>query len=45
VQAQTNALNVGISTNWSDYPNGDFNGVLHTPSTSNPSVFFRLISQ
>jgi autotransporter-associated beta strand protein len=45
VQAQTNALNVGISTNWSDYPNGDFNGVLHTPSTSNPSVFFRLITQ
>lgn len=45
VQAQTNALDVGISTNWSDYPNGTFNGVLHVPSTSNPSVFFRLSTQ
>ena len=45
LQAQTNALDVGLSDNWVDYPNGDFNGVLHTPDPNSPSVFFRLRTQ
>ena len=45
LQAQTNALSVGLSTNWSDYPSGNTSGVTATLSPANPTVFFRLISQ
>ena len=43
LQAQTNPLTVGISTNWSDYPGGGSSGVTVT-ITNNPAVFFRLKS-
>jgi len=45
LQAQTNSLAVGISTNWADYPGGTYNGVVHIPDVANPSVFFRLATQ
>jgi len=45
LQAQTNTLDVGLSTNWGDYPGGTVNGVIHVPNTGNPSVFFRLMTQ
>jgi hypothetical protein len=45
LQAQTNSLAVGISTNWGDYPGGAFNGVVHATSPDNPCVFFRLATQ
>ena len=44
LQAQTNALNVGISTNWFDYPGGGTSPVSVPFSSTNGSVFFRLIS-
>ena len=42
LQAQTNALNVGIGTNWSDYPGGSTSPVNVTLDPAQPSVFFRL---
>ena len=45
LQAQTNTLAIGISTNWGDYPGGTINGVVHAPSLNNPTVFFRLAPQ
>ena len=45
LQSQTNALNVGITTNWFDYPNGNTSPVNATINPGNPTVFFRLISQ
>jgi len=45
LQAQTNAPNAGLSTNWSDYPNGGTSPVQTTIDPAQPSVFYRLISQ
>lgn len=45
LQAQTNAINVGLSNNWSDYPDGGTSGVSVPLDPANPAVFFRLISQ
>jgi autotransporter-associated beta strand protein len=45
LQSQTNALNVGITPNWHDYPNGGTSPVDVTIDPANPSVFFRLVSQ
>ena len=42
LQSQTNAVNVGLSTNWFDYPGGGTSGVNVTNNPVNPSVFFRL---
>jgi autotransporter-associated beta strand protein len=45
LQAQTNALNVGIQTNaaaWHDYPGGGTPPVVVPVNPTNPSVFYRL---
>lgn len=42
LQSQTNALNVGLGTNWSDYPGGGTSPVNVPVSPATPSVFFRL---
>jgi fibronectin-binding autotransporter adhesin len=44
LQAQTNSLSTGLSSNWADYPGGTFNGTVIVPDPSLPTVFFRLIS-
>lgn len=44
LQAQTNSLNVGLSSNWGDYPSGASSPVNVTISPANPTVFFRLVS-
>jgi autotransporter-associated beta strand protein len=41
LEAQTNGLGTGLSTNWFPYPNGT-NGVSVSIQPGNPSVFFRL---
>ena len=45
LQAQTNALSVGISNNWVDYPGGSPSPVNVTINPTNPAVFFRLLLQ
>lgn len=45
LQSQTNALNVGLSGNWGDYPAGATSPVNVTVDPTQPAVFFRLISQ
>ncbi len=48
LQSQTNALNVGLSNNWFDYPGGASGNVIPVNVTiepASPGVFFRLISQ
>lgn len=45
LQAQTNALNAGLSAHWADYPGGNASPVVVPIVPSNPSVFFRLVSQ
>jgi autotransporter-associated beta strand protein len=42
--AQTNALNVGLTAAWSDYPDGT-NGVTVPIDPANPTVFFGLQAQ
>jgi hypothetical protein len=42
LQWQTNALSVGLSTNWVDYPGGATSPVNVTISTGIPCAFFRL---
>jgi autotransporter-associated beta strand protein len=42
LQSQTNALTVGLSTNWYDYPGGGSSPVVVPVSSSSASVFFRL---
>jgi autotransporter-associated beta strand protein len=42
LQSQTNALNAGLSTNWSNYPGGGSSPVNITINPANPAVFFRL---
>ncbi|HEX5218329.1 MAG TPA: autotransporter-associated beta strand repeat-containing protein [Verrucomicrobiae bacterium] len=45
LQSQTNSLNFGISSNWSDYPGGSASPVSVTINPTNPTVFFRLTLQ
>lgn len=42
LQWQTNALNVGLNTNWVDYPGGGTSPVSVTNDSAIPSAFFRL---
>jgi len=44
LQAQTNSLNVGISTNWFDYPGGGTSPVSVPIDPTQGTVFLRLIS-
>ncbi len=44
LQAQTNMVNVGISTNWSDYPGGGSSPVTVPIDSANGTVVFRLVS-
>jgi autotransporter-associated beta strand protein len=44
LQVQTNALDVGISTNWSDYPGGGNSPVTVLMDSANGTVFLRLVS-
>jgi len=45
LQSQTNSLNVGISSNWGDYPGGSTSPVNVIINPANPTVFFRLSLQ
>ena len=45
LQAQTNAINIGVSSNWFDYPGGGTSPVNVTINPTNPTVFFRLSLQ
>ena len=42
LQFQTNALSVGLNTNWYDYPGGGSSPVSVPVTSGNASVFFRL---
>jgi autotransporter-associated beta strand protein len=44
LQAQTNDLEVGLATNWSDYPGGATNPVTVPIDSSTATLFFRLVS-
>jgi autotransporter-associated beta strand protein len=44
LQAQTNSITVGISTNWVDYTNGNISPITVPLNKTNATVFFRLIS-
>lgn len=44
LQSQTNALSVGLNTNWTDYPGGGSSPALVTNNPANPAVFFRLLA-
>jgi autotransporter-associated beta strand protein len=44
LQAQTNSLSVGLSTNWADYPGGGTSPVTVPMAVANGTVFFRLVS-
>lgn len=44
LQAQTNSLNVGISTNWFDYPGGTTNSLSVPIDAANAAVFYRLVA-
>jgi autotransporter-associated beta strand protein len=44
LQAQTNSLNAGLGTNWSDYPGGGTSPVTVPIGMTNGAVFFRLLS-
>ncbi|HTY88256.1 MAG TPA: autotransporter-associated beta strand repeat-containing protein [Candidatus Acidoferrum sp.] len=43
LQSQTNSLNVGIGTNWVDYPGGDTNPITVPMDATKGTVFFRLV--
>ncbi len=44
LQAQTNSLSVGISTNWFNYPGGTTNSLSVPIDAANEAVFYRLIA-
>ncbi len=44
LQAQTNALNVGLGSTWADYPGGSTSPVTVPINPGNPTVFYRLVS-
>ncbi|MGA2748936.1 MAG: hypothetical protein ABSG59_09190 [Verrucomicrobiota bacterium] len=43
LQAQTNSISVGISTNWADYPGGGTSPVTVAIDGTTETVFFRLV--
>lgn len=45
LQAQTNNLSTGVSSNWGDYPAGNASPVVVDMDAANGSVFFRLAPQ
>lgn len=45
LQAQTNNLTTGVSSNWGDYPAGNVSPVVVDMDAANGSVFFRLAPQ
>jgi autotransporter-associated beta strand protein len=45
LQAQTNNLSTGVSSNWGDYPAGTASPVVVDMDAANGSVFFRLAPQ
>ena len=45
LQAQTNNLTTGVSSNWGDYPAGNVSPVIVDMDAANGSVFFRLAPQ
>lgn len=45
LQAQTNSMNVGLSTNWVDYPGGGASPVTVPIDATKGSAFFRLVSK
>jgi fibronectin-binding autotransporter adhesin len=44
LQSQTNSINVGLSSNWGDYPGGGVSGVTVPIDATKGTVFFRLVS-
>ncbi len=44
LQSQTNNLDTGIGSNWTDYPGGTNSPVNVSMSASIPAIFFRLVS-
>ncbi len=44
LQSQTNNLNAGLGTNWSDYPSGGASPVTVPVDATSAAVFFRLVS-
>jgi fibronectin-binding autotransporter adhesin len=44
LQAQTNVLSVGLSTNWFNYPGGNTNSLTAPIDPGNQTVFFRLVA-
>ncbi len=44
LQAQTNSLSVGISTNWFNYPGGNTNSLTVPIDAANAAVFYRLVA-
>lgn len=44
LQAQTNSLSVGISTNWSNYSSGNTNSMTVPIDPANGAVFYRLVA-
>jgi hypothetical protein len=44
LQAQTNGLDIGLGTNWSDYPGGATNPVIVPIDSTTATLFLRLIS-
>jgi hypothetical protein len=44
LQSQTNGFNVGISSNWADYPGGGASPVIVPIDATQATVFFRLVS-
>ncbi|HEX3359002.1 MAG TPA: autotransporter-associated beta strand repeat-containing protein [Tepidisphaeraceae bacterium] len=44
LQAQTNSINVGVSTNWADYPGGAANPITVPIVKTNGTVFYRIVS-
>ena len=44
LQAQTNGLNVGISTNWLNYPGGNTNSLSVPIDAANAAAFYRLVA-
>jgi hypothetical protein len=45
LQAQTNSVDVGLGSNWSDYPGGAFSPVSVPVDATASTVFFRLTSK
>jgi hypothetical protein len=43
LQAQTNGLGVGLSTNWFDYPGGESSPVTTPVDLTSHAVFYRLV--